>query len=81
MLEERHTCRVWGALLQSEPDLRVQYRERHRDPTGQVHLQHASVLGRFKCPRCGGWSEYALWEVAPQRDRGESAERSREDLE
>ncbi len=74
MLEERRTCSTCGAFLHPEPDLRVQYRQSQRDATGTAHLQQAATLGRFKCPRCGGWSEYQLWEVRTQRDSAEPQE-------
>lgn len=57
-------CPTCGALLNPEPDLRAHYRESQRDATGKAHLQAALVLGRFKCPRCGMWSQHALWEVS-----------------
>lgn len=74
MLEERHHCRTCGALLNPEPDLRVQYRESHRDATGKSRLQSAAVLGRFKCPACGAWSEYPLWKIRPHGRGAEQGE-------
>ena len=74
MPDARRFCRACGALLNPEPDLRRQYRESHRDATGKPRLQHAAVLGRFKCPGCGAWSEYPLWEIRPHASH-EHAER------
>jgi RNase P subunit RPR2 len=75
--DERRTCAACGALLGPEPDVRVRYRESQRDASGHPHLQAAAVLGKFKCRRCGAWSQYPLWEVRPQGNPGE-AEKERE---
>jgi hypothetical protein len=69
MADERRSCPACGATLNPEPDLRVQFRESQRDATGKPRLQSAAVLGRFKCPGCGRWSEHALWEVSTQGTR------------
>lgn len=78
MPDERRSCPTCGALLNPEPDLRRQYRESQRDATGKAHLQHAAVLGRFKCPGCGAWSEHPLWAVS---QHGRDAEQGEADAQ
>ena len=74
MPDASRLCPVCGTLLKPEPDLRVRYRESHRDATGTPHLQAAAVLGRFKCPGCGAWSERPLWEIRPHGRGAEQGE-------
>ena len=66
MPDASRSCPSCRALLNPEPNLRVQYRESQRAATGTPRLQSAAVLGRFKCPGCGRWSEHPLWEVSQQ---------------